>query len=46
MGQIMKFTAENIRQFNESLSKQNPLDIALWAIENAESNKRNNATAP
>lgn len=31
----MKFTTENIKQFNESLSKQNPLDIAIWAIENA-----------
>jgi phosphoadenosine phosphosulfate reductase len=35
MGQIMKFTTENIKQFNESLRKQNPLDIAIWALENA-----------
>ncbi|WP_031427401.1 phosphoadenosine phosphosulfate reductase family protein [Flavimarina sp. Hel_I_48] len=32
----MKFTQENIKQFNESLRHQNPLDIAIWAIENAE----------
>lgn len=31
----MKFTTENIKQFNESLRRQNPLDIAIWAIENA-----------
>lgn len=31
----MKFTTENIKQFNESLRKQNPLDIAIWALENA-----------
>lgn len=32
----MKFTHENIKQFNETLRQLKPLDIAIWAIENAE----------
>jgi phosphoadenosine phosphosulfate reductase len=36
MGKIMKFTQEQITQFNSDLKSQSPSDIVKWALEHAE----------